>query len=374
MAKKNQKIANLLTVLRQNFTRKDIADWQAAINQTLAATPKWIKLQDIYQSILLDAHLTSQVELRKQRIAASPYVVKSSDKEIDTTALDKLLKDNISHIADSIFFGYSIVEIDHAALSTELLDRRNFDPRNHLFYPDPSLSSALPYRELPQYGFTLLEYNRNNNGILQQAAPHVLFKRFAQSCWSELCEIYGMPPRYIKTNTQDQELIARYEQMLSNIGSGASYVLDLDDEMGFAQTNATNGEVYERLITLCKNEISTLICGAVVGQDTVNGSNAKEQSSQDLLKDITESDKRYITSTLNSTLIPALISAGLLPQHSTFEFLVQEDTAQLFSQTMQAAAYFDINPEWVKERFGIDILSAKSSATAQLKNKYDFFE
>lgn len=373
MAKKNQKIANLLTVLRQNFTRKDIADWQAAINQTLAATPKWIKLQDIYQSILLDAHLTSQVELRKQRIAASPYVIKSSDKEI-TTALDKLLKDNISHIADSIFFGYSIVEIDHAALSTELLDRRNFDPRNHLFYPDPNLSSALPYRELPQYGFTLLEYNRNNNGILQQAAPHVLFKRFAQSCWSELCEIYGMPPRYIKTNTQDQELIARYEEMLSNIGSGASYVLDLDDEMGFAQTNATNGEVYERLITLCKNEISTLICGAVVGQDTVNGSNAKEQSSQDLLKDITESDKRYITSTLNSTLIPALVSAGLLPQNSTFEFIAQEDTAQLFSQTMQAAAYFDINPEWVKERFGIDILNAKSPATAQLKSKYDFFE
>ncbi|WP_446662918.1 phage portal protein family protein, partial [Flavobacterium psychrophilum] len=35
--------------------------------------------------------------------------------------------------------------------------------------------------------------------MLNKAVSHVLFKRFAQSCWSELCEIYGIPPRVLKT-------------------------------------------------------------------------------------------------------------------------------------------------------------------------------
>lgn len=389
-AAKNTKagrLADRLVILRQNFTRKDIADWQAAINQTFAAEPKWVKLQELYTSLMLDAHLFSQIALRKNRVLGLSYAVRSGDKDVEIDAFDELLRDNISQALDSLFFGYSIVELDFPTLRTDCLDRRNFDPRNHLFYADPSSSQPLDYRLLPQFGKTLLEYNSGTNGILEQATPHVLFKRFAQSCWSELCEIYGMPPRYIKTNTQDQELIARYEQMLSNLGSGASYILDLDDEMGFADTNATDGAVYNNLITLCKNELSTLVCGAVLGQDTSYGSNAKEQASQDLLQSLTESDKRYVSSCLNSSLLPALALQGLIPEDARFEFLQQENTSELFAQTMQAANFFDIDPAWVKEKFGIEVLGARSFASDEAqppakedkkgdkstKNSIDFF-
>ena len=105
--------------------------------------------------------------------------------------------------------------------------------------------------------------------MLDKAVPHALFKRFAQSCWSEFCEVCGMPPRVIKTNTQDPELRNQYLQMLSNYGSGANGVIDIDDEMLFVATNASNGEPYENLIRLCSNEISLLINGAVLGQDTL---------------------------------------------------------------------------------------------------------
>lgn len=371
-ANKTNDIATRLVVLQKRFERKDISDWQLAINQTLAQTPKWIKLQEMYESLMFDAHLQSQVSLRKNKTLGLPWRLLQGEKELDTQEFNDTIKAFIEQSLDSLYYGYSIVLLNTADGSVTPIDRRNIDPRNHLLYDNPLLGSALPYRELPEYGKTLLEFNHGDNGLLVQAAPHVLFKRFAQSCWSELCEIYGMPPRYIKTNTNDKELVHKYEQALANIGSGASYVLDLDDEMGFASTNATNGEVYANLINLCKSEISLLICGAMVGQDTMYGSNAKEQSSQDLLQDIIDADKEYVTNHINGVVLPALEALGL-PQNCTFEFIQQEDNSELFAQTIQAAAYFDIDPEWFKEKFGIEVTAAKQAGFGLKQNETDFF-
>nr|DAQ05533.1 MAG TPA: portal [Caudoviricetes sp.] len=371
-ANKTNDIATRLVVLQKRFERKDISDWQLAINQTLAQTPKWIKLQEMYESLMFDAHLQSQVSLRKNKTLGLPWRLLQGEKELDTQEFNDTIKAFIEQSLDSLYYGYSIVLLNTADGSVTPIDRRNIDPRNHLLYDNPLLGSALPYRELPEYGKTLLEFNHGDNGLLVQAAPHVLFKRFAQSCWSELCEIYGMPPRYIKTNTNDKELVQKYEQALANIGSGASYVLDLDDEMGFASTNATNGEVYANLINLCKSEISLLICGAMVGQDTMYGSNAKEQSSQDLLQDIIDADKEYVTNHINGVVLPALEALGL-PSNCSFEFIQQEDNSELFNQTIQAAAYFDIDPEWFKEKFGIEVTAAKQAGFGLKQNETDFF-
>lgn len=372
-ANKTNDIATRLVVLQKRFERKDISDWQLAINQTLALTPKWIKLQEMYESLMFDAHLQSQVSLRKNKTLGLPWRLLQGEKELDTQEFNDTIKAFIEQSLDSLYYGYSIVLLNTADGSVTPIDRRNIDPRNHLLYDNPLLGSALPYRELPEYGKTLLEFNHGDNGLLVQAAPHVLFKRFAQSCWSELCEIYGMPPRYIKTNTNDKELVQKYEQALANIGSGASYVLDLDDEMGFASTNATNGEVYANLINLCKSEISLLICGAMVGQDTAYGSNAKEQSSQELLQDIIDADKGYVSNHINGVVLPALEALGL-PQNCSFEFIQQEDNSELFAQTIQAAAYFDIDPEWFKEKFGIEVTAPKQAGFGLKQNETDFFD
>ena len=143
--------------------------------------------------------------------------------------------------------------------------------------------------------------------------------------------------------------------------------------MGFASTNATNGEVYANLINLCKSEISLLICGAMVGQDTAYGSNAKEQSSQELLQDIIDADKEYVTNHINAVVLPALEALGL-PTNCSFEFIQQEDNSELFAQTIQAAAYFDIDPEWFKEKFGIEVTAAKQAGFGLRNSKeIDFF-
>lgn len=378
MAKEKKNISNRLTILQETFRRKDIADYQAAINQTLSKQPRWIKLQELYNSLMLDAHLTSQIELRRNKTLCQTFALRSGDKDIELSAeLRNLIYSAIGHVLDSVMYGYSLVELDPSTLSLTLLDRRNIDPKNKLLYLNPLYGESLDYTTLREYNSTLFDFVSSPLGLLAKAAPHVLFKRFAQSCWSEYCEIYGMPPRYIKTNTNDKELVDYYRDMLANIGSGASYVLDLDDDMGFASITATGGDVYERLISLCKEELSLLICGAQVGQDTTYGSNAKEQSSQELLTSVVEQDQEFVQNCLNTKLLPALSALNLLPQDAVFSYPQQEDTNKLFDKTIKAAAYFDIDPKWFKDKFGIEVTAAKTAQSSQLQalkvEDIDFF-
>lgn len=358
-------IANRIAIYRESFTRKDIADWTQAINKTLRPQdPMWDKLQELYSNITLDAHLLSQMQIRRNKILSAPYELKNGDKEIELTPEQRqLLNKAIDLCVDSIFYGYSIFSINPTLTEIDqVFQRHYFDPRNGFYYREIGKES---FREHPWFNKTLFEFNHGDDGILKQAVPHVLFKRFAQACWSELCEIYGMPPRYIKTNTQDQVLVAQYKEALANIGSGASYVLDLDDEMGFANTNATNGEVYENLIHLCTNELSLLICGAVIGQDTVNGSNAKESASQEITDNIIERDKKYIADTLNAHFLPALASVHSNLSDAVLQYTQPADTSELFNQTMQLATHYDIDTNWISEKFGIPVLGAKTFGNPQ---------
>ena len=370
-ARQQQFIAAVLKSRAPIIHRKDIADWQQAKQAALRVeNPRFDRLQELFDYIMDDAHLTSQVQLRKSKVLRSEYALLRDSGDPDEQ-VTKAIADMpatrrlISSALDAHLYGYTLAELTPMPgcpdpLGVSIIDRRHIDPRSGLVLIDTSDTAGIPYRELREYGTYLLEFRGEGLGILDKAVPHVLFKRFAQSCWSEFCEVCGMPPRVIKTNTQDPNLREQYLEMLSNYGSGANGVIDIDDEMIFVATNASNGETYENLIRLCANELSLLINGAVLGQDTRYGSNSKEQTSTDLNDEIVEADMSSVEVAMNTIVLPAYQNLGFCPQGLRFKFQEQEDATQLFNQTMQAAQYFDIDPKWVREKFGIEVLGPRS--------------
>lgn len=351
--------------------RKDISDWQRAKQAALRVdSPRFSQLQELFDYIMDDAHLSSQVQLRKSKVLRSEFALVNENGDTDDQATEALknmpaTRRLINAILDAQLYGYTLAELDPHPdspdpLGVAVIDRRHIDPRNGFVLIDTSDATGIPYRELREFGTYILEFRGEGLGILDKAVPHVLFKRFAQSCWSEFCEVCGMPPRVIKTNTQDPNLRDKYLEMLSNYGSGANGVIDIDDEMIFVATNASNGEAYENLIRLCSNELSLLINGAVLGQDTRYGSNSKEETSADLNDEIVEADMSAVEVAMNTVVLPAMVALGLVPAGRRFKFQEQEDATQLFNQTMQAAQYFDIDPEWVKEKFGIEVIGPRT--------------
>lgn len=356
-------------VRRSSYTAKrDIRDWKNAEARALSATdPRYTLLQDIYAAVLNDALLTSQINNRIERTCALSVELTDRQGQVaeEPTCLIArmpMITSLIRAVIEARFYGYSLVEIlpgnKAAAPGIVSLPRRNIDPVFGRFFPDAANPEYIAYREMREYGRYILEFNDRSPGLLNKTVPHVLFKKFAQSCWSELCEIYGIPPRYIKTNTTDPEMLSRAEQMMRDMGSAAAFVIDTNEEFSFAQGITTNGDVYRTLINLCNNEISMLVSGAVIGQDTANGNYSKEQANQDMLERLCLADRRMVEEQMNGTVLPALAAIGILPQDAgqlLFRFTAAEDTGKLWAMVRDIMPYKDIDSQWLADKFGIPV-------------------
>lgn len=357
-------------------SRKDIADWiRAQTSAESAERPTNYELQLLYNDIFIDAHLFSQIENRRQQLFSSDFVLKNEKGEVDeeqTTVLKNwsAYRELTTAILDSNTFGYNLceIDIDKDGLGSKfpkvtVLPRENVVPKTGLFYPDYANDmNKIPYRELAEFGTWILEFNSGNLGLLNRAVSHVLFKRFAQSCYSELCEIYGIPPRVIKTNTQDDDMLNRAEQQMRETGVAPWFIIDESETLEWGQGVSTNGDVFRNLIQLCKEEISLLFSGAVIGQDTVNGNRSKDESAQEMLWLLVQSDMNLVEQYWNTTIIPAFVKLGLLKGKVKFEFAPSEDIDQLWKFTSALLQYKEIDNNWLKEKFGVEIIGDKISS------------
>ncbi len=350
-----------------------------------AEYPSNYELQSLLTNCLTDALLTSQVQNRKNLLIGSQFNLVNEADEVDE-AQTKLLRNlpatrMLMHaVLDSIYHGYSLVELELAPaaavrastqrnLNVITLPRTNIVPRLGRFFPDAAdLNQFVEYREMREYGTWVLEFYQDDLGLLNKAVPHVLFKRFAQSCWSELCEIYGIPPRVMKTNTQDPAMLTRAEAMMKDMGAAAYFIIDETENFEWATATATNGDVYNNLISLCNNESSLLISGAVIGQDTKHGNRSKEDSSQEVLWNLVLSDMELMQTAWNHTIIPALVKLGILKQGLSLKFEPEADLEAMWTYTSGLLQHYAIPPEWVAETFGIPV-TAKPVVATQEKGK-----
>lgn len=364
-------------------TRQDIGDWKAALRSADSIdNPRRAQLVRLYKAILLDSLLSSQIELRFQPTIAAPFHILYRD-EIDEeltaslSAASWVLELN-RHILHKVLFGHSLVELGMApngSLSVTLLPRTHVVPEKGMVLLNEQDSAGVLYRDTREYGSWLLEFGTPDDyGLLNKTVPHVLFKRFAQSCWSELCEIYGIPPRYIKTNTQDDAMMGRAESMMRDMGAAAWFIIDQEEEFNFAKGADTNGDVYKNLISLCNNEISLLVSGAVVGQDTVNGNRSKEEIGIQLQDKLVQADRRLLTMAWNDVVIPALTSIGMLPESCRFELQPEEDPEKRWKMLIDLLPYKDVDNDWIRENYGIEVRD-KAPAVPQLsaESKDGFF-
>lgn len=344
--------------------RRDIADWKWSKQlATSPSDPKMYQLQDIFTDIAGDALLTSQMNNRREQTISAPFEMVTPDDKVDDY-ITKLIQDIpittdiLGYMWDSEWYGDSVVEqsVKNGVKSVELINRRNIIPANGRFYPDTSMNNYIEYRDTREFGSWILEFNSGGIGMLDKVVPHVLFKKFAQSCWSELCEIYGIPPRVMKTETRDPAMLDRAESMMREVGAAAWFIIDKTEEFQFANGVNTNGDVYNNLIRLCNNEMSMVVTGAIIGQDTKNGNESKEKISISLLDRLVNADKRMEEMYMNSIVIPSWIRIGWIPATtSRFRFKAVEDTDKLWTYTKELLPHKEVDNAFIEEKFGIRV-------------------
>nr|DAN65663.1 MAG TPA: portal [Caudoviricetes sp.] len=366
-------------------TRADVLTWKSALAMAENIdNPKLYPYYNLVKDMLLDAHTTSQIKNRKLKTLSANFSIKKANGETHTELTSQLQKsvwfgDIIGHILDSEYFGYTLIEFnrgDDNSVEVALIPRQNVIPQKGIVLKDYTDDRGLDYMNASEYGTWLLDFGKSGDlGLINQAIPHILFSRFAQSCWSELCEIYGIPPRVMKTNTRDRQAIARAEKMMTDMGAAAWFIIDETEQFEWATNGVpATGEVYDGLINRCENSISLLILGAIIGQDTKYGSRGKEMSSQDILQDLVDADQTMVEQYMNDKVLPALYAIGVLPEEGLSLVYDQvEDLGELWTRTKEILPYKEVSDEWLKEKFGIEVIGNKASTTPQ-KLSLDFFD
>lgn len=352
--------------------RADIQTWKSAENAALAEEPKMYQLIQLLEQITNDALTYSQIQNRKQQLFTSTFSLKNSKGDADAEQTNKLKKSAIyrditNGILDADNLWNTVVELNGNKddLKCITIPRTNVIPQLGIFYKNYSEEKdPIKYRELPEYGKYILEFNGSEQlGRLNKVVPHVLMKKFAQSCWSELCEIYGIPPRVMKTNTRDANQLNRAKKMMQQMGAAAWFIIDNNESFEWANTTVqTKGEVYGELINLCNNEISMAISGAIIGQDTVNGNRSKDESAQEILWQLVQADMEKVEQQWNSVVIPALQKIGWIKGDVTFEFDQSEDIDQLFKFATGLMPYKEIDNAWLEEKFGVKVIGDKTQS------------
>ena len=104
-----------------------------------------------------------------------------------------------------------------------------------------------------------------------------------------------------------------------------------------------------------------VISGAIIGQDTANGNYSKEESSKEILQRLIESDSRMVEIYFNIAVLPALRALRLISdQPLTFAFTASENLTDLWTKTVAVMPYYDIDPKWIKEKFGVEVVGSRS--------------
>nr|DAK70547.1 MAG TPA: portal [Caudoviricetes sp.]DAR16454.1 MAG TPA: portal [Caudoviricetes sp.] len=365
-------------------TRADVLTWKSALAMAENIdNPKLYPYYNLVKDMLLDAHTTSQIKNRKLKTLSANFSIKKANGETHTELTSQLQKsvwfgDIIGYILDSEYFGYTLIEFnrgDDNSVEVALIPRQNVIPQKGIVLKDYTDDRGLDYMNASEYGTWLLDFGKSGDlGLINQAIPHILFSRFAQSCWSELCEIYGIPPRVMKTNTRDRQAIARAEKMMTDMGAAAWFIIDETEQFEWATNGVpATGEVYDGLINRCENSISLLISGAIIGQDTKYGSRGKEMSSQDILQDLVDADQTMVEQYMNDKVLPALYAIGVLPEEGLSLVYDQvEDLGELWTRTKEILPYKEVPDDWIKEKFGIEVIGNKAPTTPQ-KLSLDFF-
>lgn len=357
-----------------SLQRKDIDKWRKAMQRAMnPKDPRRDQLMDLYLDVMLDNHITGIWEhSRKDRLFAQDFQLVNSegvvDKELTEAFKGTWFHDLIGHALDSRMYGFSLMEVEQVIPNVslkgiDLLPRTHVVPERNIILKDLSGTAGFDYTKEP---FVLAAGSKQNLGLLLKAAPMFLYKKGAMMAWSEYCEIFGMPLMVGTTNSQDKEDVARLMREMGNLGSAARAVFQEGENIEFkGDTKTDTYNIYDKHIERNNSELSKLILGSTGTTDMSKGAKAQAEVHERVGDDVALSDQRFISGWCNDTLLPFLANHGWSVDGLKFEFPETKGILELWARTKDALPYYEMDIEWLKDQFGLEVTGAKSGAAAQ---------
>lgn len=361
-------------------TKQDIATWRSALQSAESLQyPNRAELYRLYKDVVLDAHLTSLIETRKNAILSSNFIVTKKDKEkTDKTEFikKKWFYDFVNLALDSKFYGYSLIQFgefkNDEFSDLTLVPREYVKPEFSIVVPTPYQQTGENYLESPYKEWLIGVGEKTDLGLLAKAAPLVLWKKGALQAWAEYTEVFGVPMRIGKTNTRDEATRGNMEAMLRDMGNSAWGVFDTDEVVELIETNKNSAsEIFEKLIEKCDEQLSKLILGQTSTADQksfVGSANVHER----ILHQINEADEIFMENIFTYQLVPFLNMHNLGFNGLKIESEADDELnlEQKSIIDLKLLEFYDIPPEYILETYGTPVIAkAISASTASVESK-----
>lgn len=343
----------------------DITDFTTAVRSAENVDfSRRYKLFDLYSDILMDTHLSSSVEKRRNAVRSSQISFTRDgkpDEAVNAQLNSPWFYRLVSDIIDAKFYGFSLMQFfkdKDGWIDYDLIPRKHVDPMRKLILRHQTDMTGTSWEEYPDLLFVGAE---DDLGLLAKAAPWVIYKRNTTADWAQFSEVFGMPIQEYIYETDDEESRQRAINDASNAGSLAVFVHSKDAELRLVESaNKTgNAEVYDRLCERCNSELSKLILGNTLTTEAqATGTQALGTVHKKSEDQILKSDQKFILNVLNFDMFDIFTKLGINTTGGEFiftepKFIDLTAKANILTQ-LQNSFRLPISDDWLYETFGID--------------------
>lgn len=371
-----QKQPNTIVLTQPKRFGIDISDYTSAVKSAENVDyPRRYKLFDLYSDILMDTHLTSVIEKRKNAVLCSKIEFRKNgkpDDKVNEQIASPWFRKLVADILDAPIWGFTLCQFykNGEWVNYDLIPRKHADPVRRIILRHQTDIIGIPWDEYPDLLFVGSE---DELGLLAKAAPWVIYKRNTTADWAQFSEVFGMPIQEYIYDTNDDDARQRAINDAANAGSLAVFVHSKETELQLREAGNKTGsaDVYERLCERCNNEISKLILGnTLTTESSENGTQALGTVHKKVEDQVAESDRRYVLDVLNYDMTEIFAAMGIDTTGGEFCFpdpkKVDANTKMSILSQLRNTFNLPIDDDYLYEEFGID----KPKNYEQLKKEY----
>lgn len=311
------------------------AHWQADISNYMRAVteaervdfPNRVKLYDLYDTILLDTHLSSVIEKRKSAVLSSRIEFSRNgkpDEKIGELLSSPWFLEFLSDLLDTIWWGNSLFQFEpdkDGWLSYNLIPRKHIDPIRRILHRMQSDIHGVSWDE---YDRLLSVGKPRALGELIKDIPWVLYKRADVSDWAQFAELFGQPIREYTYDANDDEARANLMNDAYESGGSAVYVHPDGSKMNLVEAGNKTGssDLYKGLADFCNAEMSKHILGNTLTTEAGNkGTQALGTVHQKVEDRLQAQDKLFVLNVLNYQMTDLFESFGVKVRGGKFAFI-----------------------------------------------------
>jgi hypothetical protein len=339
---------------------KGIEQWRNALRSAESPTnPQRKNLYDLYNEIALDPHMSAAITKRILNVLEREIKFFNAKGDEDETVYNIIKQpfftQFITYALEAIFYGHSLIYFENISpeggSSCALIPRQNVKPEKGIVVKNYSDENGIDYLNPPTANYVIPVGGERSLGLLNKAAPYVIYKKGNMADWATFAEIFGTPFRWVEYDGYDIKVKQELEAMMKVQRTAGYAVIPQGTalHMEESQNKLGNTEVYKLLAEFCDKQISKLVLANTMTLDSEGGKYKGDVHEKSEMR-VAEADRRDVIALLNTEFIRILGTFGIHAEGGYFAF--DEDQTSL-DDIVKLNNIIDIPPEYLYERYNI---------------------